>query len=321
MARWWTDNSDERYWTEIRRVPGIGTDLICPDRSNAWYDLLLEVAEGDVIYHWDADQHRFVGRSQVEATCSIEDGERVVPLTRFETIDVPVTLAHVRAREELIRGVRDSLAAAYPDERLYLPFQFRSDGLRFMSNYFAKLPAALVEPLFGGSGLAREAEDSPPEGEGPDEASVVAFPRATYLRPFKAKADTDYFVRIQEGPRRRGRYHETLVNDFSVWLSAQGLTVGRNAAIDIGIADPPVIIEAKMVPSSWSGPIREAVGQLYEYRHFQVCSPDADLVFLSSKPLPKEWVRYLENDRGIGVAWREGTSWHISEVTRRALGL
>lgn len=321
MVRWWAGNTTERYWVEIRWAPGIGIALRCPDISNPWYDLLLEVAQGDVVYHWHAEEHRFVGRSLVDAPCSIQNGERVVPLTGFEIIAVPIGLQDIRAREDLVYDVRRALQAAHPGERLYLPFQFRSDGLRFVSNYFAKLPAALIEPLFGLSGVAREAAAPPFEEDGPDRPPDTKFLQITYLQPFRAKADTDYVARIQGGTRRHGRHHETLVNDFAEWLATRGLTVGRNAAIDIGIGDPPVIVEAKVVVGSWPAVIRQAVGQLYEYRYFQVADPNAELVFLASRPVPKEWVEYLQYDREIAVAWRDGTAWHVSKQARRALGL
>jgi hypothetical protein len=31
MTYWWDSNSEEKYWVEIRKLPGIGTTLACPD--------------------------------------------------------------------------------------------------------------------------------------------------------------------------------------------------------------------------------------------------------------------------------------------------
>jgi hypothetical protein len=92
------------------------------------------------------------------------------------------------------------------------------------------------------------------------------------------------------------------VNSFAEWLTADGFIVGRNAAVDLGLTDPAVVVEAKVV-TTWPQSIRAAVGQLYEYRYFKVADPDSELVFLASEAVPSEWVRYLERDRCIGVVW------------------
>jgi hypothetical protein len=118
--------------------------------------------------------------------------------------------------------------------------------------------------------------------------------------------------------RRHGRDHETLVNDFARWLTDLGWEVGCNAAIDIGIEEPPIIIEAKNV-GTWSISIRQAVGQLYEYRYFKVADPAANLIFLASKPVPDHWLRFLEQDRQIGVAWRSGGTFQLSSRAARLL--
>ena len=71
----------------------------------------------------------------------------------------------------------------------------------------------------------------------------------------------------------------------------------------------------------WAGAIREAVGQLYEYRYFQVVRPDSELIFLASHRVPEDWIRYLEDDRHIGVAWREGRGFGLSTRAKTALGM
>ena len=72
MAYWWDNNSDERYWLEIRREPGIGTTLECPDHQvnrdgsfgrNSWYELVHSVRQGEVVYHYNERERRIVGRS------------------------------------------------------------------------------------------------------------------------------------------------------------------------------------------------------------------------------------------------------------------
>lgn len=276
MAYWWDGQSREQYWVEIRKVPGLGRYLAAPvaqrtGRRDGRYDLLDALKVGHVVYHWDANQHRFVGRSMVAAVATIDEtGDRYVELEGFAPIRAYVGLEQLAAHRAEVDAIRDQLQQQHPRQPLYLPFQFREDGqLWMLSNYFGKLPGAMVRLLFGESEMALE-ETLPPEpSEGADEpAPNERGVKRSFLRPFKRKADQDYLTNVQGGVRRHGRSHETLVNDFSEWLTNQGWEVGCNAAIDIGIADPPILIEAKAV-DRWSTSIRQAVGQLYEYRYFK----------------------------------------------------
>jgi hypothetical protein len=140
------------------------------------------------------------------------------------------------------------------------------------------------------------------------------------LKPFAPKADLDYVKNVVGGVQVAERNHETLVNAFAEWLSSRGLVPGRNVAIDLGLDNPPVIIEAEFV-ASWPKAIREAVGQLYEYRFFKVTGPQTRLIFLASKAVPEKWVDYLESDRGIAVAWRDGQTFVLTPAAANALGL
>jgi hypothetical protein len=195
----------------------------------------------------------------------------------------------------------------------------------FMSNYFAKLPAAFVQLLFGDDGLAESELPAlpPPSDElsDPSTATVaLGASNRSFLQPFRRKADTDHVRDVQGGRRIVGRPHERLVNECADWLRSRNLEPARNAAVDLGLECPAVVIEAKVVGQSWAPSIRAAVGQLYEYRFFKVSDPRSALVFLSDKPVPVHWVRYLERDRKIGVMWRTSpTTFSVSRLARRAL--
>jgi hypothetical protein len=317
---WWSNDPEERYWVEIRFVEGLGTELRCPllDRAghaNPWYDLIDNVKPGDIIYHWHAQQNGFVGKSDVVRSCEIVGDTRVVPLQNFSSAEGLVNLASIRARQSDILQVRDSLMRRLPGfNSYYLPFQFRSDGLRMMSNYFAKLPKELVAILFNGS-----APDDLPETE-PQVEIPSAQARMRFLEPFKPKRDQDYIARAGVRAERRTRTHETLVNAFANWLEEHGLEPGRNQAIDIGLQSPSVIIEGKAV-THWARAVREAVGQLYEYRYFQVVPPTASLIFLASKPVPKGWAEYLETVHGIGCAWFTESGFVLTPLASGLLNL
>ena len=331
---WWDGNSREKYWVEIRRAEGIGTSLSSPNadvngNQNGWYDLVSQVRRGDVIYHYNARESRFVGRSIAaeNAWADKRRGEYGARLTQFSPILASVDLADIRAIADDIYGLRDRLVAKH-GAPVYLPFQFIKDRtqLRMMSNYFAKLPRELVVMLFGADGLAEHALPKLPPlpGNAPalpeDKELNVGVAPASFLDPFKAKADSDYVVGLIGGEHRRTRRHEKLVNDCAAWLQKQGLEPGRNAAVDLGTSNPKVIIEAKTV-HNWPLAIREAVGQLYEYRFFKVCDPTAGLIFLSSNEVPETWIQYLEKDRGIGVMWPKGAAFALSPLARKYLRL
>jgi hypothetical protein len=112
------------------------------------------------------------------------------------------------------------------------------------------------------------------------------------------------------------------VSDFARWLQTSGFEVQRNQAIDLAVRAPFIIIEAKILPDDTiQDQLRQAVGQLYEYRFFKCGSPEAQLMFLGSRPLPSEWVHYLETDRDITVAWRSSDHFELSAGARSALGL
>jgi hypothetical protein len=329
---WWSNLPAERSWVEIRRVQqGLGQELRCPfinaiGRRDGWWELVDDVHVGDCIYHWNATQGRFIGRSFAATTRQADPntGQRVVRLRDFLPLIVDVGLEQVRAWAPRLEAERDAIAEQYPDSTLYLPFQFRSDGLRLMSNYFAKLPLAMQQVLFGSDGLAQSGLPAPQtedQDDGEPEGGLGTGGRpGGFLSPFKPRADADYVSNVAGGPFRRSRKHETLVNDFARWLSDRGLEAASNAAIDLGLVQPPVIIEAKVIRGErWATAIREAVGQLYEYRYFQVVAPESKLLFLASAKVPQKWLDYLDQDRQIGAAWRAADDFQLTLRARAAL--
>jgi hypothetical protein len=330
VAYWWEDNPTERYWVEIRKEPGTGTGLWCPtldeDGSrDPWYELVSSVQRGEVIYHWNAREHRFVGRSVAAANArtNYREAKYEVPLREFTTIEADISLRQVRAKATDLYRMRDRLQREYGSP-LYLPFQFTKDRARlsFMSNYFTKLTSEMVGTLFGPSGLAEDALpvaiDESGDTTGDSRLNVGTDSRG-FLLPFRPKGDTNYIVDLQGGRRIRSRTHERLVNRCAGWLSRNKLHPARNAAVDLGLEQPPVVIEAKVIGESWAKPIREAVGQLYEYRYFKVTDPSSQLIFLADKRVPPTWVRYLERDRGIGVISMLHNRVELSKLARRAL--
>jgi len=181
----------------------------------------------------------------------------------------------------------------------WIVIQKRSDYEYDVFPEDADVPTALVQPGEGRTGHRRGV-----------------------LHAFRPGADADYITHVLGGTYSRGRTHETLVNYFADWLVARGLTVASNAAIDLGLEHPPVIIEAKVIRAArWAQAIREAVGQLHEYRYFQVVARESSLLFLASAEVPRMWLDYLDGEHEIGAAWRTTGGFLLSDRARTALGL
>ncbi|HST33511.1 MAG TPA: hypothetical protein VLJ80_08330 [Solirubrobacteraceae bacterium] len=334
MAYWWDDDVNERYWVEIRKEPGIGTSLECPDHQineggtpgpNPWYELVRSVRKREIVYHYNEREQRFVGRSRAASDAQHVEAGYIVALEDFTPIAAPVDLAYLRARSATLFQLRENLKAAHSEDTIYTPFQFRGASLYgMMSNYFAKLPRDVALELFGVDGLAEEAlpetEDGAPAPITGDDIDPGPT-QSSFLRPFRSKADSDYLSNVVGGRHPRSRRHERLINDCAAWLRSEGMEPMRNAAIDLGLEDPPVIIEGKTVATGWAAPVRQAVSQLYEYRYFKVAAPNSALVFLAEKAVPETWVRYLEKDRKIGVMWPSSGDYRLSRLARAALRL
>ena len=96
--------------------------------------------------------------------------------------------------------------------------------------------------MFFGADASSTTKDVP-QSSRPEDS--IKAPRRSYLRPFEPKADTDYVAFVKPSHQVRTRAHETLVIRFAAWLEDRGLDQAYNQAVDIGVEDPPIIIEAK----------------------------------------------------------------------------
>lgn len=322
MSGWWEAPGRGTYWVEIRKVLGIGEELYCNARNEAGgkdsrYELVRQVRAGDVVFHYNADESRFVGRSVAATDAVVTEQEYRVPLANFESFSEVIDLERMRTVAPSLYEIRDRLLNQY-GKPLHLPFQFRDDPseIRMLSNYFARLPEEMIELLFGS---VPPAQDSSTPKESTSPATGVRRVGG-FLAPFKPKRDTQYIAKTEARAAIRDRNHETLVNDCAEWLVSNGFEAARNAAIDLGVREPSIIIEAKTVGGTWALPIRQAVSQLYEYRYFEVVSPESTLLLLAPRELPESWLRYLEDDRQIGAIWPlEGGGYAGSSIARQVL--
>ena len=329
MPDWWDGSTDERYWCEITDRADVGEDLRTPQQDETgkkhWsYSLVQSVVPGDIVFHYSTQTRQFIGASV--AGGPLEDRlmkwtphgllseeaskERLprpgwwLPLHDYVEASDPLTQAQVTAPAEAawVRGWLDEKTGS----RVCAPFQRYRDSIRTNQAYLTKMPREFVERWDRLGALARRLESSQ------DKIDSSVLPHLDAPVPtggWTQRPIEEYLVTIRGTTRRQTRRHEILVNRVRATLVASGTDVTNPYPIDLLVNSPtPVIIEAKTVGGrSALFAVREAVGQLHEYRHFD--GPEtADLcILLDQEPDHKELVAYVEDSLGILLAWWTGT--------------
>ncbi|GGT49296.1 MrcB family domain-containing protein [Streptomyces coeruleorubidus] len=139
------------------------------------------------------------------------------------------------------------------------------------------------------------------------------------LDNFCPKDDSDYYVHIQGGERRRTRRHEELIKDFGYHSVACGYTpiIAGMHPRDLvlrrygGSSQPSWLVEGKTVKNgNVTNAVRQAIGQLFEYSHFWHelrGEPKPHLIALFTEGIGR-YADYLEG-HGIASVWRSGDGW------------
>ncbi|MFE6744018.1 MrcB family domain-containing protein [Streptomyces tubercidicus] len=154
------------------------------------------------------------------------------------------------------------------------------------------------------------------EPEGPVvEYTTPAHVTHEGLEGFQPKTSDDYFVQIAAREQRKKRVHEGLVQRFGPYIWKRGFTPiteqvhPRDLVLRAG--DVEWLVEAKAVKNgNTTQAVREAVGQLLEYRYFwylQKDQPKPHLLGLFSENIGA-YASYLEA-HGIGAIWRTSDGW------------
>jgi 5-methylcytosine-specific restriction enzyme MrcB-like protein len=141
--------------------------------------------------------------------------------------------------------------------------------------------------------------------------------RRDELDGFRPKDDGDYVVNIPTRTERRKRRHETLVREFGEYAKTRGFTpsTARHPKdIVLTASHGEWLVEAKVVKSgNPTKAVREAVGQLLEYRHF-LCDrrkpPHALALFTEDIVV---YANYLES-MGVGSVWKTPDGWSGSPL-------
>jgi hypothetical protein len=190
VNHWWAGDPRQRFWLEITDRPDIGVDLHCPQRDavgrrNPGYSLIWWVQAGDVIFHYDKNEHAITGWSRAAGRVAeapvIWLSHRGATRRRLQEaraqpgwwldldgpfpLGPPLTLADIRERASVIRAVLDALRSNHPGS-LYFPFSFYGGTEpRPQQPYLNKLPAEFVElfpALAAAAGQASPAAQVPP---------------------------------------------------------------------------------------------------------------------------------------------------------------
>jgi MrcB-like, N-terminal domain len=132
---------------------------------------------------------------------------------------------------------------------------------------------------------------------------------------FKPKDAADYVANIPASAERRGRHHEALIKEFGDAVRATGRTAFTNVhPRELVVVDRPLewLVEAKTVGLNAEPAVRDAIGQLFTYRHFcyrEVGRLDPRLLALFNAPIGEAFenllatldIDFVCRDRG---AWR-----------------
>jgi len=104
--------------------------------------------------------------------------------------------------------------------------------------------------------------------------------------------------------QHRTRTHERLVRLAGEWLQARGLQIASPHPEDLEIVFPiSVIMEVKVVRKGDPlRAVREAVGQLHEYRYFIGPRTAALAILLDAEP-SAALIRYMEEHLQVAAFW------------------
>lgn len=145
-------------------------------------------------------------------------------------------------------------------------------------------------------------------------STPVAPPPARQDPVFRPKDPGDYVANVPAQRQRRTRKHEDLVRRFGEHARVNNWTAATNVhPRDLVLRSPSreVVVEAKTVGNNAEFAVRDAIGQLFAYRHFLYrarSQPDPTLLALFSEHVGDAFVALL-TALGIEIAWFADGTW------------
>jgi hypothetical protein len=338
LPRWWAGEPAQRFWMEVTGRADVGTDLHAPQRDDAghenWtYALVREVADGDVVFHYEKAKTAITSWSVATGGFWEEDtywgtprstgptGQPVQPYKRPGVwhglhgpfrLPEPVILADLRDAEPQLRSLHARLEREHPGLSLYFPVQFRSDGIRAQQGYLVKFPREILALFPQLAGAAAGATMPPPvpdvvKGHELGMAYVPADEAAT-------QPDRDPFPVDPAVVERGVRSHAVLQNALAAHVESQGFEP-RKPEHD----DPPWdvlwrdgnsevwVAEVKsLTPSNEERQLRLGLGQLLRYRHRLAAHEGIAhaVLMVEHEPNDPSW-RDLCHELGVLLVWPE----------------
>ncbi|MGW0501811.1 MrcB family domain-containing protein [Micromonospora sp. NPDC003241] len=146
---------------------------------------------------------------------------------------------------------------------------------------------------------------------GSDKAKPKFKPKPPAFRP---KTPAEYRAQMKAYVQDRKPRHEALLNDFAKQAKAAGLVPANNAhPCDLTVTGQSDhwLVEVKTVGANAEHAVRDAIGQLFSYRHFcyrENGRTDPSLVALFSEPVGDALIDLIVS-LGIEAVWRRGAEW------------
>lgn len=340
---WWDEMPGERFWIEITDRADLGFDLAAPqldeDGRPYWsYDLVKEVAEGDVVLHYAARPNNVVANwsraigepyedtliwgahGQAGGRGPVEPYERPAwrrPLEGPFPLPRPVGMEEFRGAEVAIREAHALLRERFPDQPLYFPFQLSARRpIRAFQGYMAKWPRELLHAIPGLAELDELAEETLPTPADPAPGVSSNDFGAEYRRPDEEVAtrrdrdphsvDPNLVDRAVRGHRRtQNLLHDVLVGaGFTPRSPAPG-----EPEFDIAWEDGEWICVGEVKSMSQTNQekqLRLAVGQVLRYAYLLSAGhrPVRSFIAVEHEPQDPSWLGFTA-ERGVTLMWPE----------------
>jgi hypothetical protein len=318
--------------------PDVGIDLNAPEvneegKSYWSYDFVREVAEGDLVFHYETPSERVafwsraVGQPYQAEVVWGAHGQAsgrgpVAPYPRpgwRRSLDgpfplsQPVTLRDLQARE-------DDLARIYSELRervggsVYFPFQLsRTRPMRGAQAYLTKLPRAVVEAVPELSEAARLAAQTRPLPSEPAPAVDRTVLGISYREQDEetSVAGRDPYTVDPDLVDRALRGHANTQNALARAVSDAGF-VPRSPApgepfFDLAWEENGTIVVAEVKSLSGSNEERQlrlALGQVLRYGHLlgRTGKPIRRIIAVAREPADSSWISLCAS-AGVALAW------------------
>ncbi len=314
LNTWWAATPGERHWLELTGRSDLGADLRAPllneQGKRFWsYDLLRHVKRGDIVFHYQREQHAIVAVSRATGTqwpdeivwaargtsarnAGLQPRQRpgwYVGLERFEPLSVPITLRQIRAARAHIESELTALKMQTAGS-LYFPFELGAREPRPTQGYFFKLPKFFVD-LFPGLSVRTWTAS----GGGPPTFLVPGvYRRADETSSVAASDPFSVDPAIKE---RALRGHAITQNALADFLKSRGITprsaLGDQPNFDLAWEDGETlwVAEVKSITDdNEEKQLRLGLGQVLRYRQLASQSRKTRAALVAERePRDKSW--------------------------------